>query len=322
MKLLFNITTSDDDYSRFETDEDLDELMHGFDGLELSYYGEDPRGHITPDRVLGLHMGYFYTFVDFWNGDIDKALENFVTMDDLVAFYGGTTRDCIVERFKRELEIAHRYGVEYLVYHVSDAFIEESMVRRHHHGDEEVVRVTCEILNEVFDDPADDGFILLLENLWQPGLNFTNPDSPRALLEGINHKNIGFMLDTGHLMHTSLDLRTQEEGLEYIHRVLDGLGDDIIAKIRGMHLHQSVTSDIMRETMENPPELAPTYEGRIWQLFEYVFSVDRHLPFTAPGVADLVKRIDPEYLTFEFITDGIETHRRYLAEQRRALCLD
>lgn len=90
MKVTFNITTSDDDYMRFDKPEDLDRLMEGFDGLELMYFGEDPRGNITPDRVIGYHMGFFYDFVDFWNGDIDKALENFVTPEDMKAFYGAT----------------------------------------------------------------------------------------------------------------------------------------------------------------------------------------------------------------------------------------
>ncbi len=321
MKTLFNITTSGDDYNRFETAADLDDLMRGFDGLELMYFGEDPRGHITPDRVTGLHMSFFYMFVDFWNGDIDAALRNFVTMDDLAAFYGGTDRDVIVKRFKDDVEVARRYGAEYLVFHVSEASIEESFTRTHRHTDDETVKATCEILNETLDE--DDGdFALLLENLWQPGLSFLNPDAAWALLEGINHKNTGFMLDTGHLMHTSLDIRSQEEGLDYINKVLDNLGDELVAKIRGIHLNQSVTSDHMRKMMENPPEMAPTYQGRTWQMFEHVYKCDLHLPFTAEGVDELVRRIDPDWLTFEFITDGMETHRRYLAQQRRALGLD
>lgn len=51
----------------------------------------------------------------------------------------------------------------------------------------------------------------------------------------------------------------------------------------------------------------------------HAFAVDKHLPFTCEGVDALIKRIGPEYLTFEFITDDNKQHREYLAAQRAAL---
>ncbi len=322
MKLLFNISTSDDDYNRYDSPQDLDELLEGFDGLELSYYGEDPRGNISAERVLGFHMSYFYTFVDFWNGNLDEALKNFLTIDNLITFYGGTTRDCIVKRFKEDLKIAERYGAEYLVFHVSEATIEEAFKRKHHLNEDEVVKATIEILNEVFDDPKYEHFTLLLENLWQPGLNFLNPDIPHRFLEGINHKNLGFMLDTGHLMHTNLELTNELEGINYVKQILDTLDPKVIDSIRGIHLNQSITSEIMHKNMKNPPVLKPTFSERSLQLMIYLFSVDLHQPFTRPEVREIVDRINPEYLTFEFITDSKETLRRYLKTQRQTLGLD
>ena len=318
MKVTFNITTSEDDIDRFETSADLDRLMEGFDGVELMYFGDDPKGLITPERVVGLHMDFYYNFTDFWNGNIEAALENFVTPEDMHRYYGGETRDAIVDRFKGNLEVARRFGAEYLVFHVSDATIEESFTRRYHLTDEEVVDAACEVLNEVFADEGED-FLLLLENLWQPGLSFMRPEMAWRLLEGIDHKNTGFMLDTGHLLHTNLEIYNQAQGLEYIHGVLDNLGDELVGKIRGMHLNQSVTSEYSKLVMDNPPAMAPTYAGRNWQMFGHVYKVDQHLPFTAPGVDKLVERVAPDYLTFEFITDNNATHTAYLNAQRKAL---
>lgn len=40
--------------------------------------------------------------------------------------------------------------------------------------------------------------------------------SSARLFEKIKHKNVGIMLDTGHLMNTNPELQTEEDGIEYI----------------------------------------------------------------------------------------------------------
>jgi hypothetical protein len=37
----------------------------------------------------------------------------------------------------------------------------------------------------------------------------------------VHDEKKGLILDTGHLLHTNLDLKNQEEGLRYINRMLD-----------------------------------------------------------------------------------------------------
>jgi hypothetical protein len=54
-------------------------------------------------------------------------------------------------------------------------------------------------------------------------------------------------------------------------------------------------------------------------MFEHAFKVDLHRPFTCPGVLELIERIAPEYLTFEFITENTSQHKAYLQEQKKAL---
>ena len=65
-----------------------------------------------------------------------------------------------------------------------------------------------------------------------------------------------------------------------------------------------------------PPELAADYPGRSYQLFEYVFRVDQHKPFTCAGVPELIARIAPEYLTFEFISNDLPQLKRMLHRQQ------
>ena len=92
--------------------------------------------------------------------------------------------------------------------------------------------------------------------------------------------------------------------------------------MRGVHLNQSITGDYARSMMANPPELGKTYRERSWKMFSHAYAVDKHQPFTAPGVRALImERIAPEFLTFEFITDDNAQHGAFLRQQREALGL-
>ena len=65
-----------------------------------------------------------------------------------------------------------------------------------------------------------------------------------------------------------------------------------------------------------------TYRERSWKMFSHAYAVDKHQPFTAPGVRALImERIAPEFLTFEFITDDNAQHGAFLRQQREALGL-
>ena len=55
------------------------------------------------------------------------------------------------------------------------------------------------------------------------------------------------------------------------------------------------------------------------QLFTHIFAIDKHQPFTAPGVRELVERIQPEYVTPEYITESREQLAEYLSQGMAAL---
>ncbi len=317
MKRMVNMTTSCDDLDRFEKREDMLNLIEGFDGVELMYFGEDEREIIPHERIIGYHMSYYPYWFDFWRGDTEAVLKEFDTKENYVRYYGGEDKDAIIRRFKKEMANAHRYGAEYAVFHVSDATIEESFTWNYRHGSAEVLEATAEILNEVFRD-EDGSVALLMENLWQPGLTMTDPAMTKLLLDAVDYENKGIMLDTGHLLHTNLELRTEEQGVAYINEMLDRHGD-LIKNIRGIHLNQSLTGEYCQKTIANPPTMGKTFEERYIQMFTHAFAVDGHRPFTCPGVDRLIERIAPEYLTFEFITDNNEQHRGFLAAQKEAL---
>lgn len=320
MKLMFNLTTSAEDLDRFPEKEDLLDLMHGFDGVELMQFEEDCRGMISKERVIGLHMGYFPTWFDFWRGNEEALLKEFDSREIWERIYGGKDKEAILNRFRQDLKWAHHYDVEYVVFHVSEATIEESFSWKYQHTDEEVIDAAIELINELLKD--EDGKIaFLVENLWQPGLTFTRPEMTRRLLKGIQYPNKGIMLDTGHLLHTNIAIRTQEEGLRYIYSILDEHGE-LCKYIRGVHLNQSLTGEYCEKTINDPPKLEDTYGERYGKMFWHAFAVDQHLPFTCEGIKELIERISPEYLTFEFITADSDQHREYLKNQKKALGME
>ena len=319
MKTLFNLTTSSEDLDRFADQTELLKLMNGFDGVELMQFEEDEKGMIPKERVIGLHMGYFPCWLDFWNGNEEALLKEFDSKENWEQIYGGTDRNAILERFRKDLEWAHHYDAEYVVFHVSESTIEESFTWDYQHTDEEVIDATIELLNELLRN-EEGKLVFLVENLWQPGFSFTRPEMTKRLMEGIKYPNKGIMLDTGHLLHTNTAIRTQEDGLRYIQELLAEHGD-LCKYIRGIHLNQSLTGEYCEKIINNPPELGATYRERYGKMFWHAFAVDQHLPFTCKGVSELIQQIAPEYLTFEFITADRFQHKEYLDAQREVLDL-
>lgn len=317
MKTQINMTTSASDLERFPDREAFLELIGDFDGVELMCFEQDERQIIPKERVIGLHMACPNCWVDFWNGDLSACRKVMDSDENIRAVFGGLEPEALLAHFRRELAHARDYGAEYVVFHASDCSAEEEFTGRYAHSDEEVIDACCSLLNALMPEDGE-GPALLLENLWVPGLRFTEPKLTERMLEGVRYPNKGIMLDTGHLMHTNPHLRTQSEYLAYINGLLDRHGE-LCSRIRGIHLNQSLTGALMRRTMREPPEMLPTYAERCGQVFTYVFQLDRHRPFTCPGVRELIERIGPEYLTFEFISNDLQEHRRLLRAQLRAL---
>ena len=315
-KLQINMTDSREDLDRFPTREDLCRLLDGFDGIELMHLEKETSGILTPDMVVGYHTVFPEYWMDFWRDDQEAYRKEFDTPEKAFHYYGGNTPEALIRKIRTEYENAISFGAEYAVIHVSDAGIFEEITGKYKYTDAEVIGEFSELVNEALEGL--DGPWLLLENLWQPGLTFCDPDITARLMESITYPKKGIMLDTGHLMHTEPSLRTQKEAVSYIHRRLDEHGS-LCRCIKGVHLHQSVTGAAMRHFKKSPPVPAATYEERLGQLFDYVFRVDLHRPFTAEGVTELIERIDPDYLTFELISRNLEEHEQMLKRQRSAL---
>ncbi|MBQ6358052.1 MAG: TIM barrel protein, partial [Clostridia bacterium] len=317
MKRTFNLTTYGDDLDRYGDREDLLRALDGFDGLELMHCGEDVRRVVPKERIIGVHLCFFPYWYDFYTGDLAACEQNLGSREAIRALYGGDGPEALVDAYRRDIEKARAEGAEYVVFHVADCSDEELFTLRYRHTSGEVAEAAVDLLNTLFPEPEGD-LLLLMENLWHPGLTLTEPEVTEGLLLGVRYRNKGIMLDTGHLMHTDLSLRTQAEALAYIRRRIEAQGEVVRRAIRGIHLNQSLTGAYMAETAAHPPVLSADPKKRMEPVSTHAFRCDQHRPFTCPGVRDFIRWIDPEYLTFEVISRSLAEPEAMLHEQLEA----
>ena len=318
--LNINITATEPDRKRFRSREDLRQFYRGkgMDGMELMLCGAGEIPELfPPEDIMGLHLRYYHCWFDFWNADTQALDREFLDPMSWEQFYGGTTREAFLAGWRQELEIARKAGVRYVVFHIAECTLEESLTYRFRHTDEEICAAACEIINALLDG-QDYDFWFLVENLWWSGLTMTRPEITAMVMDGIHYEKKGIMLDTGHLLNTNPSLRTQEEGIEYIGQVLERNGS-LCRYIKGIHLNQSLSGAYVERTLADPPRLTGNYWQRMGQIFPHIYSIDYHKPFTAPGVAALLRRIQPEFVTVELITGDRAEHEAGLLDQMKAL---
>jgi len=146
----------------------------------------------------------------------------------------------------------------------------------------------------------------------------TRPEMTKRLLSQVHYQKKGIMLDTGHLMHMNLELKTQDEAVDYILEKVAEHGN-LASYIKGMHLNQSITGAYVKTLITKKDAMPSDYEACSKACYEHVFQIDQHLPFTTPKVQKLVETIKPEYLTHELMSYGRSEHEIKLVMQRAAL---
>ena len=147
MKRTFNLTTYQEDLDRFSDRGDLLSALRGFDGLELMHCGEDDRGIVPPERIVGVHLCFFPYWYDFYTGDLAACVHCLGGMDNVRALYGGDMPDALVQAFRQDIDRARAEGAEYVVFHVSDCSDEELFTLRYRHTSREVMDAAVDLLN-------------------------------------------------------------------------------------------------------------------------------------------------------------------------------
>jgi sugar phosphate isomerase/epimerase len=312
------MTTSFHDLERFRDNRDLKQFYsgHGLDGIELYEGGKDEAGLFAADDAIGVHLRYFHDWLALWRGDTGAVLSEYGTQEMVELIFGGFSRDAMIETMRKNLDFARRYAPEYAVFHVSNVTIDQCVTRKAPYADEEVIEAAIEVLNTLFRG-SNDTFMLLLENLWWTGLKMDKPELTRRLLDGVECPRKGIMLDLGHLLHTNTALRTLDEGVDYIHNILD-LYDDL-GFIRGIHLNQTLSGEYAERIMRNPIKVEGSYYDKVMALQYHVYEIDNHKPFLSKRIGTILDRIRPEYLVLEFISSSREELSRFITEQQAFL---
>ncbi|MBR3396085.1 MAG: TIM barrel protein, partial [Firmicutes bacterium] len=220
MKLTFNLSICRGESDFLADENERLRQMQGYDGLEVQMIDDPAEGFIDPAWVTGLHMTCIPCWYALWTGNEKALIDEFGDLAAAEAYYGGLTKDALLNKFRRDLFYAKKFGAEYLVFHIAECNVLETYTENYIHTDEQICEACAEMLNILFADQTD-GPLLLLENLWHPGMNLRRPEITRDMLAAVRYPKKGIMLDTGHLMNANTALRSQEEAIPYIHSVLD-----------------------------------------------------------------------------------------------------
>ena len=270
---------------------------NGCDGIELILCGENFREKICGDMVIGLHMIFYPEWICLWDNDFAYMDQEFGSRSAWQRFYGLNNRDELLLYYRHELDTAKQLGAKYVVFHMGDNALEEYFTKIARHSQQKQLSASCAFLNALFSN-GDEGVDLLLENMWLGCMNLTNPENTAYALSQICYPRTGLMLDTGHLLCTNPNLSSPEEGCRYIHEVLDR-HEQLTERIWGMHLHSSYTGEYLKGMPFTPPAHELDYLTRFARANDHLQRIDRHQPFTAEGLPQLIQRISPKYLCHE-----------------------
>ena len=287
--------------------------QQGLNGVELFIYEQKKRRTIRP-YVRGVHLNYWPYWLDFWLNDT-KGLEN--NFKDIQAqfrcYWGAAEKNTWLNALRRHIESALSEQPEYLVWHVANADIAECFDFRFRYSDSAVCQATAEVFNAVADS-IPDNVAVLFENLWWPGLRLTEPVVVGEFFAAIEKKNVGIMLDVGHLLNTNTAIRSEAAGYAYVQEILAQLGA-YRTLIRGVHLNCSLSGEYIQSCMsKNSP-----HGTSLSEIFAHVSQIDEHRPCTDPGIASVVDLIRPEYLVHELRYDNLADLTTLLNVQRSAL---
>ena len=289
--------------------------VHELDGIEFMLCAPWDSAMYPLAYIKGVHLLFWPAWLDFWRGDRAALIEEFGSEENVRAYYGSLDVADWVERWKENLRRAAECQPQYLVLHVAHNRTSEMYTRAFAATDEDVIRATVELVNEIACE-IPQGCKLLFENLWWPGLTLCQPHLAAMLLEEVNYPAVGFMLDTGHLMNTNFDLRSEADGAVYVTKIYRNLG--AVGKyVYGLHLHQSRSGSYVREMMRRH---AGACDPLDWQTaMDYVMRVDRHEPFRTEAARRILDAVQPDYLVHEFLQRSRADWEQKIRTQKRAL---
>lgn len=271
---------------------------YGFDGFELIKFFDENNSSLKK-YIKGYHMRFFPSWMELYLEDFNSLYAELKDKKYFKSLCGGHNKKELIEYYKRELKIAKELEVEYVVFHACNVKVTEAMTYDFKYSDREILNAVISIINEIFED-GEHNFKLLFENLWWSGLRLTNKEEVEYLLNGVKYKNVGFILDTGHMINNNRDIKNSKEGIEYIVKNIDNIGE-YKNLIYGMHLNYSLSGEYVKKSIKENKEKNLSIEEIMENVYQHVGAIDYHDPFEDKEIIKVTNSLPIKYLVFELI---------------------
>ena len=302
---MYKLLNMADFYSNEELEKDMQYFSkkYGFDGFELIKFFDGDNSSLKK-YIKGYHMRFFPSWMELYLEDFNSLYDELKDEKYFKSLCGGHSKKELIEYYKRELKIAKELEVEYVVFHACNVKVTEAMTYDFKYSDKEVLNAVISIINKIFEDGEYD-FKLLFENLWWSGLRLTNKEEIEYLLNGVKYKNVGFILDTGHMINNNRDIKNSKEGIKYIKKNIENIGE-YKNLIYGMHLNYSLSGEYVNRAIKENKEKNLSIEEIMNNVYQHVGSIDYHDPFEDKEIIDVINSLPIKYLVFELIGDTRE----------------
>lgn len=298
MKKLLNISDFPNDDENLRMMEKY-QKKYNFDGFEIIKFDLEKDSSKLKDKIIGYHMRFFPMWLDIYLGKYNMIKEKFLDKMDRFYWCGGDTKEDVITYYKKDLQRAKELGVEYVVFHACYVDDDGSLTYQFPYTDKEVLEGVVSLINDVFKN-EDFQFTLLLENLWWAGLKLNSKSEMKLLLNKIEYKNIGFILDTSHMLNTNFNLKNLDEGIDYIIENIDKM-EELKKYIYGVHLSWSLSGDYVSKMIEKHRKSQEEREKAKKKIYEYVGQIDYHYPFEDNRIMKVLNKLSLKWLVYEFL---------------------
>lgn len=280
------------------------------DGIELYVYDTVPYEDDYSEFTTGVHLKYWPYWLDFWQINYTELLRNHNSKKDMqVYFCGAENREQWLDVIRKNIIAACDVKPEYLVWHVSHCGLAEYFTRKYIYTDEQIIDSTIEVFNEI-SSVIPKNVKVLFENLWWPGLTLLQTKLVDKLFTNVNKDNVGIMLDTGHLMNTNMDLKSEAEAIHFIKSVVKSLGSNKDL-IKGMHFSCSLSGEYQKSSISSKYCIDDMRE-----IFEHIAKIDQHRVFKEARLKEFIEYIAPEYLIHELFYDTMSQVQEYVKHEQ------
>ena len=312
----------------------------GLDGVELYIGYEDVNPlEIPSGLVKSVHLPFHSGWLEMMeeekiqkthrrngNGEKDGSDNNKTIFPQIFEkpFFPCSTHHDYIAAIRLQLERAARINTGYAVYHIGYYYTTEMFTQTYAKDDREVLEAAAEFLNELVSSfPGSEPPVRLqFENLWYPGLTYTDPDAILSFMDHLEFSNYGFLLDTGHLMNLITTSDAEANCIAAVCDCIKSLPPRILSQIDVVHLHWSGSYTLRQERIRRGiPNGFDTLQRHDQETFAFQHAIltDQHRPVSLPESRTMVDLIEPSVVVHEFVPKTLDELKGFLALQRGAM---